>query len=49
VGHNPEIAEAIGLLSDHPRAVNPGTIAAIDVGGGRYQLAWVREPATNLG
>ncbi len=44
VGHNPEIAEALALVAGRHVEVRPGTIAAIDVEGGAFRLAWLEAP-----
>ena len=44
VGHNPEFAEAIGLAAGAPRPVPPGTIAALELGGGAPALSWLKAP-----
>jgi phosphohistidine phosphatase len=44
VGHNPEIAEAIALVSGSPAPVPPGTIAALDLSRPRPRLLWLRSP-----
>ena len=44
VGHNPEIAEAIGLISGAAAAVPPGTVVALDLSGASPRLLWLRSP-----
>jgi len=45
VGHNPEIAEAVAAAAGGgATSVPPGTVAALDVSGGRPRLLWVRSP-----
>jgi phosphohistidine phosphatase len=44
VGHNPEIAEAIAAAGGGATPVPPGTVAALDLGGARPRLLWVRSP-----
>jgi phosphohistidine phosphatase len=44
VGHNPEIAEALSAAAGRQVEARPGTIAAIDVDGGAYRLAWLEAP-----
>jgi phosphohistidine phosphatase len=41
VGHNPELAEAIGLAAGRDVEVPPGTVAAIGLDG---RLAWLAHP-----
>jgi len=41
IGHNPEVASAIGLAAGHQVDVPPGTVAAIGLDG---RLAWVARP-----
>jgi len=41
IGHNPELAEAIALVTGHALDVPPGTVAAIEPG---RRLAWVARP-----
>lgn len=41
VGHNPEMAEAVGLAAGRDRSVEPGAIAAIDADATGQQLAWL--------
>lgn len=45
VGHNPELAEAVGLAGGDHR-LPPGAIAAIDVDGETCTLAWLEAPPT---
>jgi phosphohistidine phosphatase len=42
VGHNPELAEAIASASEEPVEVRPGTVAALELDGGRVRLVWAR-------
>ena len=45
VGHNPEMAEAIGLVTGREEGVPPGTVAALRAGpGGTLRAMWVRYP-----
>jgi phosphohistidine phosphatase len=45
VGHNPEMAEAIGLVTGREEGVPPGTVAALQPGpGGTFRAMWVRYP-----
>lgn len=44
VGHNPEIAEAVSLAAGRAVEVRPGTVAALDLDGGRATLAWLEAP-----
>jgi phosphohistidine phosphatase len=44
VGHNPEIAEAIGIATGAPAPVPPGTVAALDLSGLRPRVLWIRSP-----
>jgi phosphohistidine phosphatase len=44
VGHNPDIAEAVALAAGDTAPVPPGTVAAIDLSGGRPRLLWLRSP-----
>jgi phosphohistidine phosphatase len=44
VGHNPELAEAGALAAGRDVEVPPGTVAAVDAGGGSCRLAWLRRP-----
>jgi len=44
VGHNPEIAEAVTLLSGAAASVPPGTVAALDLSGANPRLLWLRSP-----
>jgi phosphohistidine phosphatase len=44
VGHNPEIADALGLAGGGATPVPPGTVAALDLSGPRPRLLWVRSP-----
>jgi phosphohistidine phosphatase len=44
VGHNPEIAEALAAAGGGAASVPPGTIAALDVGGARPRVLWIRSP-----
>lgn len=44
VGHNPELAEAIALAAGRGAEVPAGAIAAIDLDGGGFRLAWLRAP-----
>jgi phosphohistidine phosphatase len=41
VGHNPELADAIGLAAGRDVDVPPGTVAAIGLDG---RLAWLAHP-----
>jgi phosphohistidine phosphatase len=41
IGHNPELAEAIGLAAGRDVKAPPGTVAAIDLLG---RLAWLASP-----
>jgi phosphohistidine phosphatase len=43
VCHNPELAEAVTLVSEKPQPIAPGSVVAIEVTDGAYRLAWVRE------
>lgn len=45
VGHNPEIAEAIGLAAGSSLDVKPGTVALVELHADRAQLVWLRAPA----
>ena len=44
VGHNPEIAEAIAIVSERDEHVRPGTVAALDLDGA-LAVAWIEAPA----
>ena len=44
VGHNPEIAEAVALISGAAAPVPPGTVAALDLSGASPRLLWLRSP-----
>ncbi len=44
VGHNPETSEAVSLAAGADQRVQPGTVAAIDLDGGRPTLAWLEAP-----
>lgn len=44
VGHNPEMAEAVALAADHGEKVQPGAVAAVDVGERESELAWIEAP-----
>ncbi len=44
VGHNPEVAEAVSAAAGRQVEVRPGTVAAIDVEGGAFRLAWLEAP-----
>jgi phosphohistidine phosphatase len=44
VGHNPEIAEAIGIATGAAAPVPPGTVAALDLSGLRPRVLWIRSP-----
>lgn len=44
VGHNPELAEAVALAAGREVEVKPGTIAALDLEGGRASLVWMEAP-----
>ncbi len=41
IGHNPELAEAIGLAAGRELDIPPGTVAAIGLDG---RLAWLAHP-----
>lgn len=42
VGHNPELAEAVQIVAGDAVEVKPGTVAALEVDGGAFRLAWAR-------
>jgi phosphohistidine phosphatase len=44
VGHNPELAEALGKAAGRDLGMRKGEIAALDVEGGRVSVAWHRAP-----
>jgi phosphohistidine phosphatase len=44
VGHNPELAEAVGIAAAGGHAVAPGTVAAVDLSDPRPRLLWIRAP-----
>jgi phosphohistidine phosphatase len=44
VGHNPEIAEALAAAGSGGAPVPPGTVAALDLGGARPRVLWIRSP-----
>ena len=44
VGHNPELAEAVAVAAGRQVEVPPGAVAAIDVEGSGFRLAWIRAP-----
>jgi phosphohistidine phosphatase len=45
VGHNPEMAGALALLTGRDAPVPPGTVAALEPGpGGTFHAVWVRYP-----
>jgi phosphohistidine phosphatase len=44
VGHNPELAEAVGLAAGKHLDLRTGAIAAIDAEPGGYRLAWLDPP-----
>jgi phosphohistidine phosphatase len=44
VGHNPEIADALAAAGNGGASVPPGTVAALDLGGPRPRLLWIRSP-----
>jgi len=44
IGHNPEIAEALAIVSGKPESVPPGTVAALDVSGPAPRLLWLHSP-----
>jgi phosphohistidine phosphatase len=44
VGHNPELAEAVGLAAGREEEVKPGAVAAVDLLPGGPRLAWLRRP-----
>ncbi|MFT3913868.1 MAG: histidine phosphatase family protein [Anaeromyxobacteraceae bacterium] len=44
VGHNPELGGAVATVAGREVEFPPGTIAAVDVDGGEFGLAWVRVP-----
>lgn len=45
VGHNPEIAEAVALAAGKDVETATGAVAAIDVEGTAFRLAWLRPPS----
>jgi phosphohistidine phosphatase len=44
VGHNPEMAEAISAAAGRKVDVPPGAVAAIELEGEGFRLAWSRAP-----
>ncbi len=44
VGHNPEMAEAMGIAAAGGQAVPPGSVAAVDLSGPKPHLLWIRAP-----
>lgn len=44
VGHNPELGDAIALVTGRSEEVRPGAVAAIDLDAGGARLAWLAAP-----
>jgi phosphohistidine phosphatase len=44
VGHNPELAQALALLSGRELEVKPGAVAAVEVDQSGARLAWLELP-----